>query len=87
MQSETSASGSMFIETNGKKSTYSWNGKLTRAPKGVNVQANVTMNGKSASLNLKNKSITEIRRDPQFLQFFKKLQTTRRARSKRGFKR
>ena len=81
MLSETSASGSMFIETNGKKSSYAWSGKMSHAPRGLNIQANVTVDGKTASLNLKNKSLSEIQEDPEFIHFFKKMQTrsTRRA--------
>lgn len=71
MNITSSASGSMFVNTNGNKTKYKWDGKLKPGKHGYDVNAAVSLNGKRHTLKLKNQSLANIARNPKFMKFFK----------------
>lgn len=57
----SSSVGSMELDVNGKKSSYSWDGELSHAAKGYTLRAETTVNGKKTHLKLQNKNPQQMR--------------------------
>lgn len=57
----SSSVGSMELDVNGKKSSISWDGKLSRESKGYTLRADANVNGKKNHLKLQNKNPQQMR--------------------------
>lgn len=71
MNIRSSASGSMFVDTNGNKTKYKWDGQIKPGKHGYDVDADVSLNGKRRTLKLKNQTLANIARNPKFMKFLK----------------